>query len=190
MKIFQKQTRKSNVDFCDVDDVAYYILHNEFVKHRIITNQRLNLLLYFVQVAMIEENNKLLFENEFKAYGTPVIPHILRQYRGHGSLYLTPRDILESSVKNAIHNLSDENKEFVKQTLEECSEYSTSRLTNIARSHDPFDKARERYECAKARATHELGVQYSNKSKEQDLDDLSFISNKSLLEYYTLDKGE
>ncbi len=117
--------------------IARYVIEYCNKKGEIITNLRLQKILFFIQAEFLVSKGISCFTEEIEAWAFgPVVPCVYRQYRIYGS----------SNIKIALGRKNDrfideEDKLIINQIVDECSHYSTTELVNITHAQTPWIKA-------------------------------------------------
>ena len=120
----------------DALDIARYIINYCNDHNIVISNLRLQKLLYFVQAAFLMHNpNSPCFDNNIVAwsYG-PVVPDVYYQFKIFGS-----GNIPKSSVANFNNNIININdRAIIDELMNDTSDYSTSQLVRITHKQRPW----------------------------------------------------
>ena len=131
-------------------DIARYVINYCNKKGYLISNLRLQKLLYFIQANFIMSKKKLCFSEPIECwqYG-PVIRNVYLEFKVNGS------DSIESIDKYEQYNLdtnsfdevkfnfdfkNEEDKELVEETIEYASEMTTRELVDITHKQTPWSK--------------------------------------------------
>lgn len=120
-------------------DVAQYIINKFTEKKMMITNIRLQRILYFVQAQSFSAINEPMFDDAIEAWSIgPVISKVYHAYKNNN---------FESvGLKKA--RIGNTHKFLIDFVLEQCSKYTTSELISIIRNQPPWA---ESYEMGKHR---------------------------------------
>lgn len=183
-KIPQKRDAEIPPRLNKAEDVELFILNHEFVSERSINNSRLHMLLYFTQAFFIEEQHRLCFGEEFRAYVYPVLLSSYRRYKGYGDLNLFPSLFEVSDVNQALDRVSATDQELIVQCLEESAEYNTQELIRISRNQSPFYTAEANYQTNKLPQKDDSRPAYRNSETEKYNDSLCIIKNDILMSYF------
>lgn len=117
--------------------VAQYIIAYEHQKNRCVSNLRLQILLYFVQIKYLVSTGNLLFCTPTEAWPTgPVVPAVYQQYRIFGGA-----TIPISERTSDIHALKEGDAAIINPMLECCAKYSTIDLINNSKKQQPWRDA-------------------------------------------------
>lgn len=122
----------------DMFDLCQYIIQYEHSQKRIVTNLRLQKLLYFIQahcfINMIDPS--LPDKMQAWRYG-PVMPEAYDKYRFFGSIGIVPRFDVDTEKLVVDPTL----KGLVNDVLEQCSDFSTQDLIDISHHQKPWSEA-------------------------------------------------
>lgn len=122
----------------NVFDVAkfFIILANQRADD-LMTNLKLNKMLYFAQGAYLARTGSLLFEDEIEAWQLgPVIPSVYRRYKVCGS-----NPIHEDKAEFSFSVLTDEERETLYDVVREFGKYTGATLVNIThKGNTPWRK--------------------------------------------------
>ena len=118
--------------------VAGYIIEYEHSKDRLISNLKLQKLLYFVQAQFFIEYGKPCFGNKIEAWSFgPVVPDVYHTYKIYGSLDITK---LEDGIN--IDDISDEHKETINSVSETFSDTPVYEMVDITHHQTPWMRAK------------------------------------------------
>ena len=118
--------------------VANHIIKYEHSKDRLISNLKLQKLLYFVQVQFFIEYGKPCFGNKIEAWSFgPVVPDVYHTYKIYGSLDITK---LEDGIN--IDDISDEHKETINSVSETFSDTPVYEMVDITHHQTPWMRAK------------------------------------------------
>lgn len=123
----------------NAEEVAKYILDYENTKGRIVTNFRLQRLLYFIQASFISQRGKPCFLNKMLAwYAGPIVQDVYRQYRyyAEGPIYFLNKD----------YSIADSDKKLIAAVLDYCSKYSKVELLQKIKNQKPWQEAYNSFE--------------------------------------------
>lgn len=116
-------------------DVAKYIITHENKKQRVISNLRLQKLLYFVQAQFLSLKHEPCFCDRMEAWDFgPVVPNVYHEYKIYGSSNI-PDFSEEANV------IDDDDRSFIDLMLETCGKYSTTQLVSISHHQRPWKDA-------------------------------------------------
>ena len=134
--------------------VARYIIAYEHQQNRCVSNLRLQMLLYFVQIKYLVSTGNPLFWTPIEAWTTgPAVPVVYQQYRIFGGA-----TIPTSERTSDIHALKEEDAAIINPMLECCASYSTTDLINNSKKQKSWIDARSRWETN--RITTEALMEY------------------------------
>jgi len=118
--------------------VANHIIKYEHSKDRLISNLKLQKLLYFVQAQFFIEYGKPCFGNKIEAWSFgPVVPDVYHTYKIYGSLDITK---LEDGIN--IDDISDEHKETINSVSETFSDTPVYEMVDITHHQTPWMRAK------------------------------------------------
>jgi uncharacterized phage-associated protein len=119
-------------------DIAKYILFMAYENGDLVTNLKLQKLLYYAQAwYMVHHDGKKLFEDEIEAWRFgPVIRDIYDLYKEFSA-----NPIVEQVDKKYAVYLKQEDREFMNEFLGEFMDYSASSLVNMIHHERPWQEA-------------------------------------------------
>lgn len=121
----------------DVLHIANRIILNTDTEHgELISNLKLQKLLYYMQGYFIAIFDRKLFENDIEAwqYG-PVVSETYNHFKGFGRASIT----LEAGAETA--NLNAEEQKLFDEVLSEYTQYSAIKLMNMTHEESPWMSA-------------------------------------------------
>lgn len=119
--------------------VAKYIISHEHEQNRVVSNLRLQKLLYFVQLKVLSETDAVCFNDIMQAWPLgPVVPAVYHKYKIFGVF-----DIWNSEIANETDNHFDNKniRKHIDSMLESCAARTDSRLVEISHSQSPWKTA-------------------------------------------------
>ena len=120
-------------------EVANYIIKYEHSQKRIISNLKLQKLLYFVQAQFIRVKNEICFKDKIVAWSFgSVVLDVYNVYKWYGGLDITK---LKENVEITI---SEEDKNIINDVLEMFSKTPLYELVDIIKHQTPYINARRR----------------------------------------------
>lgn len=124
-------------------DIADYFIAFANDTHDLLTNLKLQKLVYYVQAWYLAIKGEKLFNNEFQAWvHGPVLPELYNDYREF-KWYPIQRDDLDlDSIQALEKKFGVEVTDIVKQVIEEYFELSAYQLERLTHSEDPWIFAR------------------------------------------------
>ena len=149
-------------------DVSDYVLAYSNDVGELITNLKLQKLVYYAQAWYLANKGEELFPDDFQAWvHGPAIPALYGQYKKFGS---TPI-LCNLDIKNVSSRFSDDLLQFMKELLGVYLPYGAYQLELMTHSEDPWIKARNGYEkdqsCSVIILKDDM-KEYYGKKKEQD----------------------
>ena len=120
-------------------EVANYIIKYEHSQKRIISNLKLQKLLYFVQAQFLRILGIPCFSDKIIAWSFgPVMVNVYHAYKYYGGLDIT-------KLKNNVNiNIEQEHKKIINEVLEKFSNTPLYELVDIIKHQSPYIKARHR----------------------------------------------
>lgn len=119
--------------------VAKYIISHEHKRNRVVSNLRLQKLLYFVQLKVLSETGAVCFDDIMQAWPLgPIVPAVYYTYKIFGAF-----DIWNSDIANETNNHFDDKSicKHIDSMLESCAICTDSRLVEISHSQSPWKTA-------------------------------------------------
>lgn len=140
-----------NGRYC-VDDVARYIINYCNDSEYIISNLKLQKILYFVQAKFLTEMTYPCFSEEIEAWNFgPVVPQIYSEYKKFGSgnipkimtYYKYSEDDYFSAekCKYTPDVIGQDDQPLIESMVDSCNNYSASQLVSITHKQAPWIKA-------------------------------------------------
>ena len=124
----------------DVISVARYIISYCREQGYVMSNLKLQKVLYFVQAAFLSTRHYPCFQDDFEAWDFgPVVPVVYHEYKIFGSSNI----IVDRHVSEDIFCIED--REIINDMVDICAEYSASDLVSITHSQSPWKDAYRRY---------------------------------------------
>ena len=120
-------------------EVANYIIEYEHSQKRIISNLKLQKLLYFVQALFIRVKDEVCFKDKIIAWSFgPVVVNVYHAYKYYGGLDITK---LKDDVNICI---DQEHKKVINEVLEKFADTPFYELVDITKHQTPYIEARRR----------------------------------------------
>ena len=120
-------------------EVANYIIKYEHSQKRMISNLKLQKLLYFVQAQFIRVKDEVCFKDKIIAWSFgPVVENVYHAYKYYGGLDITK---LKDNVNICI---DQEHKKIINEVLEKFSYTPLYELVDIIKHQTPYIEARQR----------------------------------------------
>lgn len=124
-----------------VQDIAdKIILRTDMEKGDIISNLKLQKLLYYVQGYHLAFFNEKLFDNSIEAwtYG-PVVPDVYRRFKENG-----PNAIMLDPLEHKEIQLNPEQEDMFEQVMNEYGKFSAIKLMEMTHKETPWKEAAEK----------------------------------------------
>ncbi|MBS7226291.1 MAG: DUF4065 domain-containing protein [Clostridiaceae bacterium] len=123
----------------NVLDIAKYVIYYCTKKGYLITNLKLQKILYFIQAIFLVNTGSPCFKEEIEAWDFgPVVPEVYHEYKffGNSNIFLEDEDI---------PYINKEDKKLMKSMIDECSDYSAAELVSLTHKQAPWKKAYKKY---------------------------------------------
>lgn len=150
-KRFTMKLERGDYNMYKVMDVARYIINYSNEHQQMITNLKLQKILYFVQADFLVNKDEPCFEESIEAWDFgPVVPDVYHEYKKYGSRalpsikeYIDFRgNIWDSKVRNYDKNIiCVKDREMINEMVDSCSEYSAGALVEITHNQAPWLEA-------------------------------------------------
>lgn len=141
-----------------VQEIAEYVIYYVYTKGNIVTNLKLQKILYYIQAEFLVGTQKQCFREHIEAWSFgPVVPCVYMKYNIYGNSFIYP-------PRNDIsYKFSSADKRKVEHIVDACSAYSSSMLTEITQRQTPWIDA---YHQGKAEITPESIRQFFIKKED------------------------
>lgn len=124
-------------------DIADYFIAFANDSHDLITNLKLQKLVYYVQAWNLAITGDKLFDNNFEAWvHGPVLVDLYNDYREQKWRPIQRDDLDCDSIKTLEVKLGSEVTDLIKQVIDEYFELSAYQLERLTHSEDPWKRAR------------------------------------------------
>lgn len=121
-------------------DVARYIIWYCKQSNYVISNLKLQKILYFVQADFLVNRGTPCFYEEIEAWDFgPVVPEVYHEFKIFGS-----SDIPASVCKGAEYMIIRSDRKMIDDMVDECAQYTASYLVDVTHSQYPWKKAYRR----------------------------------------------
>lgn len=115
--------------------IAQYIIDYCSNTNKIISNLKLQKVLYFVQAEFLVDTGHPCFYEDIEAWDFgPVVPEVYFKFRIYGSATIPP-------IKPVHFKISDADRIRINSIVSACSEYTASQLVEITHNQTPWRKA-------------------------------------------------
>lgn len=116
--------------------IARYIIKYCNENGYVISNLKLQKLLYFIQAEFLVSKNTSCFSDNIEAWDFgPVVPIVYRRYKVYGSAHIP------FMFEDDSYNIEKEDKDLINGILDKCAVYSASYLVDITHKQDPWINA-------------------------------------------------
>ena len=122
--------------------VAKYIICYCDSKNSIMTNLKLQKVLYYVQAEFLVNAWERCFPERIEAWDFgPVIPEVYRRYKIYGGSFIPPG---RNNICLTLFQRDDRRR--IENVVDACDMYSTATLAEFTRHQTPYIEARLRYD--------------------------------------------
>jgi len=119
-------------------DVAKYFLYKTSQDGDLITNLKMQKLLYYAQAWYLVNFDKSLFEDQIFAWDFgPVVKNVYDRFKKYRH---TPI-VIEENFERNIKKIGKEDKKFLDEFYDQFSNYSAHDMVNLSHSEEPWQKA-------------------------------------------------
>ena len=120
--------------------VARYIIERCNSQNLVISNLKLQKILYFVQAEFLVVRNRPCFAEEIEAWDFgPVVPEVYQEYKIFGGANIP---VIGRTLRPTI--VSRDDQELINGIVDECARYSASALVDITHRQFPWKDAYRR----------------------------------------------
>ena len=141
----------------DVLLIARYIIKKCNEMNKVISNLKLQKMLYFVQAEFLVVKKKPCFSGRIEAWDFgPVVPEVYHRYKVYGNASIP------YTITTTLSGITERDCVLLDGIIEECSKYSAAKLVEITHKQAPWIEA------------------YHSKSS-------NIITNQSILRYFSED---
>ena len=110
-------------------------------KKYIVSNLKLQKILYFIQAKFLVEKNTPCFSEKIEAWTFgPVIPEVYQQYKIFGNAHIPCVDVQDD------FKISEQDKALMDNMVDKCSKFTASQLVEITHRQTPWKKAYKSYQ--------------------------------------------
>ena len=125
-------------------DLADYFVALSNVTGNLVSNLKLQKLLYYAQAWHLALYGRRLFEGDFEAWiHGPVLPALYHDYKQFGWKPIERDDLNETSVERLENIFGDTLISFLSEIVEEYFGLTTYALEQLTRNEDPWRRARQ-----------------------------------------------
>ena len=132
-------------------DVARYVVNYANAHGMIVSNLKLQKILYFIQLKFLLNNPaRPCFDEDIEAWTFgPVVPVVYREFKRYGSLGIPEvkkyfdqsKGLWNMEIKNYSTKLTPDDQEVVNEVVNLCDKYSASDLVTITHKQSPLIEA-------------------------------------------------
>ena len=124
----------------DALTVAEYVIYKCNEKDYIISNLKLQKILYFIQAEFLVYTNNPCFKEKIEAWDFgPVVPEVYQAFKIYGSAHIPGL----TNINNI--NIAASDATLIDEIVSECSNYSASELVEITHNQMPWLDAYKKY---------------------------------------------
>ncbi len=119
--------------------VASYVIWYCQQRSYIISNLKLQKILYFIQAQFLVfgNENKACFSDDIQAWKFgPVVPDVYRKYRLYGNAHIPSFDKEEN-----FSEIAEKDKAMINRMVDRCADYTASQLTATTERTTPYQEA-------------------------------------------------
>lgn len=131
-------------------DIARYVVNYANEQEMIVSNLKLQKILYFIQMEFLIERKAICFKDDIEAWDFgPVVPAVYREFKKYGALNI-PKIIHYYDDSDGVWNVKkieykpqicEQDRRIIDSVINECSNYSASQLVEITHQQTPWIKA-------------------------------------------------
>lgn len=131
-------------------EIARYIINYANDHTLIVSNLKLQKILYFIQLEFLTEKNAPCFNDNIEAWGFgPVVPTVYKEFKKYGDLNI-PKIVHYYDDSDGVWNvklikyrpqINKEDRCIIDDVINECNKYSTTQLVDITCKQTPWVKA-------------------------------------------------
>lgn len=134
-----------NGEKVDALTLANYVLKRAEAVHTVVTNLKLQKILYYVQGHFLAEFNRPLFPDEIQAWKFgPVVPSVYYEFSMFGP------DALVQTGRADMGACSEAEQAFIDQIIDEKLSMSAHQLVEATHAEEPWRRATENGTCIRA----------------------------------------
>ena len=131
-------------------DVARYIVNYANDNGMIISNLKLQKILYFVQLEFLLNKKTRCFEDDIEAWDFgPVVPSVYHEFKKYGASSIPKVSVVYDTSKGWFKleqvkfesNFPSDEKELINDVIRECDNYTPGQLVEITHNQMPWKKA-------------------------------------------------
>ena len=122
-------------------DVAKYVIWYCQQKGYVISNLKLQKILYFIQAQFLVfgDEHKACFSDDIQAWKFgPVVPTVYRKYRLYGNAHIPSFDKEEN-----FSEIAEKDKTMINRIVDRCADYTASQLVELTHRQSPWKDAYE-----------------------------------------------
>lgn len=117
-------------------EVARYVIWYCQKMNYIVSNLKLQKILYFLQAEFLVANNMPCFNDRIEAWTFgPVVPNVYYEYRAFGNAHIPCVDMTDN------FSISGNDRQLMNDVIDTCSEYTASQLVDLTHHQSPWINA-------------------------------------------------
>lgn len=125
-----------------VQEIAEYVIYYAYTQGNIVTNLKLQKILYYIQAEFLVGAQKQCFPERIEAWDFgPVIPEVYRRYKIYGGSFIPTG---RNNICLTLFQRDDRRR--IENVVDACDMYSTATLAEFTRHQTPYIEARLRYD--------------------------------------------
>lgn len=132
-------------------DVARYVINYANDNNMIMSNLKLQKVLYFIQLEyLLQGKNEPCFSDDIAAWEFgPVVPSVYFEFKKYGALpipkilymYDDSKGLWNLSKREYCSSIKDEDRKIIEDVVNVCNKYSASHLVEVTHRQMPWKKA-------------------------------------------------
>lgn len=122
-------------------EVARYVIWYCQQMNYIVSNLKLQKILYFLQAEFLVVRNSPCFNETIEAWTFgPVVPEVYKEYKMFGNAHIPCADSADD------FNIEECDRDLINGIIDTCSRYTASQLVDLTHSQSPWINAYEPYQ--------------------------------------------
>lgn len=131
-------------------DVARYVINYANEKGMVISNLKLQKILYFIQLQFLLDKKEICFSDEIQAWDFgPVVPDVYHEFKKYGSFGIPKVEYVYDfsdgwfNIKKIPYKslIKDDDKTIIDDVVNACNNYSPGQLVEITHNQMPWKRA-------------------------------------------------
>lgn len=147
-------------------DVCRYVISYCNRKRYLLSNLKLQKLLYFIQAYFLTSCNRPCFREDIEAWDFgPVVPEAYYEYKKYGANSIPY--IFYNPFENKKDVITEDDKQLINYVLDEMAQYSATTLVAVTHAQDPWKEVYKPY-SPHIKISKESIREYFNKINNRD----------------------